>query len=1212
MARETLKDYLISKGHAGVDHISYKVDVTGGEPGVAGGAPSTPEGLGKEPNTEIEIIGYGESESISSGYLHHITKDKNFYEFNDAPGVDGALAGHRGESLSPPADFIKGDPYVTQGTEQDALLDMNSNSRYFDDPTTGSPTDPVDELNSIISKIDGAAVGTGEGAPRGANDLLKGITVPTNPSSPNDFVVEASIQALKRNNRFNIDNSYLEGTFPANSGVDSKDNISIPGYSGPDSDNDGVRDRKITAKTSFDNLKNIGSSLLLKASGYDVSVTPGKDLEIVESTLQNIASGDLEEALDTNKKVMSRLLAMNATGFPSGVATGESVRAGTGINKSYDSESSNSKSFGSTYNDAVRFTDYSRAQRFKTAFRLVVMINAAKLLFEEITNELSTKEFKDIKENIKEIAKKTDKIHAGKLMLGQSRNSTRFIAKNYFLNNILTVTDFNYEECFNEGLYSLFGNKSGDTLTKKDLNKNSVKKGRMTKSFDFSDAPGFWHAVSNSVMNSLDQFQTDIGRIGAPDAGDTESEKTAVSKLLNEDNKLLKVINVIAIIGEKSLHSKNAVKNAKLKNIQLTRDPDSLPNLPGHRVGKSRIGNQPESADNMNPSMGSETTLAWEQSSVPSMYLLPMNIIRAAQTLNNSFSGENPMAGMLGSRMVRNTYTGLDVDGTAARIPNRVVKIVEDRLDAEYVPFYFHDLRTNEIISFHAFLSSLTDNIKPQYTSTNGFGRLDPIQTYQGTTRSLSVGFTVYATNREDFDEMWYKINKLVTLLYPQWTKGSLVQSTGTENLENGNSTFYQPFSQVIGASPIIRLRVGDVIKSNYSRFALARTFGIGDTEVKARVDEDIKGSLQGSAGAVAEFAVKWIQIIRDAAVMILVGIFGSPQGLIKVGLNTLAPALDDTFKRVAAGAAGDAGAAALAEILVNGFANPLMAAQIIQDLKDPNVSGKDKGAERAKTFKYLNPNFIDGYFCEDDGKTYFTTKRLIVQVKEVIEDTSGKFYYKAEVKDGTSEELQKKTLIVRHEDILNSPAKTFSTSATGILFAIGSVDIAGTLDLITQSAFGNGKAPDALNGTVNAVTSLVKLLVENPESTFMRPEVNPFTRAFHTTRGRGLAGVMQGVSFDWLDQSTPWETDYNARAPIGCNITFQFDVIHDIPPGLDHTGYNRAPLYNVGEIMKSVAGDPYSETISESEINFRKAGNRGVYKGGQQYRTQGTEKGKK
>ena len=88
-------------------------------------------------------------------------------------------------------------------------------------------------------------------------------------------------------------------------------------------------------------------------------------------------------------------------------------------------------------------------------------------------------------------------------------------------------------------------------------------------------------------------------------------------------------------------------------------------------------------------------------------------------------------------------------------------------------------------------------------------------------------------------------------------------------------------------------------------------------------------------------------------------------------------------------------------------------------------MSGKDKGAGRGnvKAFKYLNPNFIDGYFCEDDGKTYFTTKRLVVQVEKVIEDSNGKFYYKAKVKDGTADGLQDKILVVRHEDILNSPA---------------------------------------------------------------------------------------------------------------------------------------------------------------------------------------------
>jgi len=56
---------------------------------------------------------------------------------------------------------------------------------------------------------------------------------------------------------------------------------------------------------------------------------------------------------------------------------------------------------------------------------------------------------------------------------------------------------------------------------------------------------------------------------------------------------------------------------------------------------------------------------------------------------------------------------------------------------------------------------------------------------------------------------MWWKINKLLTLLYPQWSKGTRVFDEGSGN------HFVQPFSQIIEASPMIRLRVGDIIKSN-------------------------------------------------------------------------------------------------------------------------------------------------------------------------------------------------------------------------------------------------------------------------------------------------------------------------------------------------------------------------------------------------------------
>ena len=66
-----------------------------------------------------------------------------------------------------------------------------------------------------------------------------------------------------------------------------------------------------------------------------------------------------------------------------------------------------------------------------------------------------------------------------------------------------------------------------------------------------------------------------------------------------------------------------------------------------------------------------------------------------------------------------------------------------------------------------------------------------------------------------------------------QWTKGTSVTTTGAVDNKGAasESTFTQPFSQVMGASPLVRLRVGDVIKSNYSKFNLARVFGIGDKD---------------------------------------------------------------------------------------------------------------------------------------------------------------------------------------------------------------------------------------------------------------------------------------------------------------------------------------------------------------------------------------------
>jgi hypothetical protein len=122
------------------------------------------------------------------------------------------------------------------------------------------------------------------------------------------------------------------------------------------------------------------------------------------------------------------------------------------------------------------------------------------------------------------------------------------------------------------------------------------------------------------------------------------------------------------------------------------------------------------------------------------------------------------------------------------------------------------------------------------------------------------------------------------------------------------------------------------------------------------------------------------------------------------------------------------------------------------------------------------------------------------------------------------------------------------------------------------------------------AVDALATDLVGPAEKTFMLPENNPITRAFDTTKGRGIAGTIDGFTFNWLDDF-PWETAWNARAPMGVKIDFNLSVIHDLPPGIDHSGYNRAPLYNVGEVMRHVAGDPHDDDGAGSEFAFKNAG---------------------
>ena len=55
--------------------------------------------------------------------------------------------------------------------------------------------------------------------------------------------------------------------------------------------------------------------------------------------------------------------------------------------------------------------------------------------------------------------------------------------------------------------------------------------------------------------------------------------------------------------------------------------------------------------------------------------------------------------------------------------------------------------------------------------------------------------------------------------------------------------------------------------------------------------------------------------------------------------------------------------------------------------------------------------------------------------------------------------------------------------------------------------------------------------------------------------------------------------------------MSINFSPIHDIAPGLDSNGFNRAPVYNVGQIMHDTFGSPRADGGNASKYFYKKGG---------------------
>ena len=90
----------------------------------------------------------------------------------------------------------------------------------------------------------------------------------------------------------------------------------------------------------------------------------------------------------------------------------------------------------------------------------------------------------------------------------------------------------------------------------------------------------------------------------------------------------------------------------------------------------------------------------------------------------------------------------------------------------------FKDLRDGNFIYFRGYVTGITENLSPSWTSTNFIGRSEPVYSYQRAERDISFNLAVYPQNNKQEQYMYKKINRLTSMVYPEYMadKNSLVR----------------------------------------------------------------------------------------------------------------------------------------------------------------------------------------------------------------------------------------------------------------------------------------------------------------------------------------------------------------------------------------------------------------------------------------------------
>lgn len=120
---------------------------------------------------------------------------------------------------------------------------------------------------------------------------------------------------------------------------------------------------------------------------------------------------------------------------------------------------------------------------------------------------------------------------------------------------------------------------------------------------------------------------------------------------------------------------------------------------------------------------------------------------------------------------------------------------------------FFH-IASRQRVKFKAFITNFQETFDTSFETADVYGRLDPIQIYKGTKRTISLGWDVIAETEQEAYQNLKSVQSFIQMMYPRYN-----------DYTYGNSKEKYEVS-VLGAPPLVKIKfmnlIGDAATSYF------------------------------------------------------------------------------------------------------------------------------------------------------------------------------------------------------------------------------------------------------------------------------------------------------------------------------------------------------------------------------------------------------------